>query len=200
MKAMLDEFNKEHEGKVKIDATTFEWGVPFYTKVQTSAATGQGPDVMTYHESRMPLGVSTGSLSPTQPGRTRRRRHQGERFRPRQLEGGARAGRQAIRRAARYPLDHPLLQQGSAEEGRPPRRRRQAEGSRRRRQFRRRARETDHQRRHRAFRPERRRLRAGASSTPCSTSRAASSSRTASSSTATISTRRRPRSPRCRSG
>ena len=67
MKAMLDEFNKEHEGKVHIDATTLEWGVPFYSKVQTSAATGQGPDVMTYHESRMPLGISTGSLSPIAP-------------------------------------------------------------------------------------------------------------------------------------
>jgi multiple sugar transport system substrate-binding protein len=67
MKAMLDEFNKEHEGKVKIDATTFEWGVPFYSKVQTSAAVGQGPDVMTYHESRMPLGASTGTLSPLSP-------------------------------------------------------------------------------------------------------------------------------------
>ncbi len=67
MKAMLDEFNKEHEGKVKIDATTFEWGVPFYSKVQTSAAVGQGPDVMTYHKSRMPLGVSTGTLSPLSP-------------------------------------------------------------------------------------------------------------------------------------
>src|SRR5271165_50969 len=93
MKAMLDEFNKEHEGKVKvdasiltlpscsllnsssmehegkvkIDASTFDWGVPFYTKVQTSAAVGQGPDVMTYHESRMPLGISTGSLSPITP-------------------------------------------------------------------------------------------------------------------------------------
>src|SRR6202522_1453505 len=67
MKAMLEEFNKEHAGKVKIDATTSEWGTPFYTKVQTSAATGQGPDVMTYHESRMPLGISTGSLSPIAP-------------------------------------------------------------------------------------------------------------------------------------
>jgi multiple sugar transport system substrate-binding protein len=67
MKAMLDEFNKEHAGKVKIDATTLEWGVPFYTKVQTSAATGQGPDVMTYHESRMPLGISTGVLSVLTP-------------------------------------------------------------------------------------------------------------------------------------
>ena len=60
MKAMIDEFNKEHEGKVHIDATTLEWGTPFYTKVQTSAATGQGPDIMTYHELRMPLGVGAG--------------------------------------------------------------------------------------------------------------------------------------------
>jgi multiple sugar transport system substrate-binding protein len=67
MKAMLDEFNKEHAGKVKIDATTFEWGVPFYSKVQTSAAVGQGPDVMTYHESRMPLGISSGALSVITP-------------------------------------------------------------------------------------------------------------------------------------
>ena len=67
MKAMLEEFNKEHAGKVKIDATTLEWGVPFYTKVQTSAAVGQGPDVMTYHESRMPLGISTGAVSVITP-------------------------------------------------------------------------------------------------------------------------------------
>jgi multiple sugar transport system substrate-binding protein len=67
MKAMLDEFNKEHAGKVKIDATTSEWGIPFYTKVQTAAATGQGPDIMTYHESRMPLGVSEGVLSELKP-------------------------------------------------------------------------------------------------------------------------------------
>jgi multiple sugar transport system substrate-binding protein len=67
MKAMLDEFNKEHAGKVQIDATTLEWGVPFYTKVQTSTATGQGPDIMTYHESRIPLGISTGVLSVLSP-------------------------------------------------------------------------------------------------------------------------------------
>ena len=67
MKSMIDEFNKENAGKVEIEATTLVWGVPFYTKVQTSAAIGQGPDVMTYHESRMPLGISTGSLSPLSP-------------------------------------------------------------------------------------------------------------------------------------
>ena len=67
MKALLEQFNKEHAGSIKIDATTLEWGVPFYTKVQTSAAVGDGPDVMTYHESRMPLGVSTGTLSAISP-------------------------------------------------------------------------------------------------------------------------------------
>ena len=67
MKSMIEEFNKEHAGAVEIQATTLEWGVPFYTKVQTSAAVGQGPDMMTYHESRMPLGISTGSLSEITP-------------------------------------------------------------------------------------------------------------------------------------
>ena len=67
MKAMLDEFNKEHAGKVQIEATTLEWGVPYYSKVQTSTAIGQGPDVMTYHESRFPLGISQDVLSPISP-------------------------------------------------------------------------------------------------------------------------------------
>jgi multiple sugar transport system substrate-binding protein len=64
MKALIDRFNQEHAGEIEIQATTLEWGVPFYTKVQTSAAVGEGPDVMTYHLSRMPLGVESGVLSP----------------------------------------------------------------------------------------------------------------------------------------
>ena len=67
MKAMIDEFNKEHADTVEIQATTLDWGTPFYTKVQTSTAVGQGPDIMTYHESRIPLGISTGSLSVITP-------------------------------------------------------------------------------------------------------------------------------------
>ena len=67
MKALIDQFNKEHADSVEIQATTLDWGTPFYTKVQTSAAVGQGPDVMTYHESRIPLGISTGSLSEITP-------------------------------------------------------------------------------------------------------------------------------------
>ena len=67
MKALIDQFNTEHKGTVQIQATTLDWGTPFYTKVQTSTAVGQGPDVMTYHESRIPLGISTNVLSELTP-------------------------------------------------------------------------------------------------------------------------------------
>ncbi len=63
MKALIGAFEKDNPD-IEIDATTLEWGVPYYTKVQTSAAIGQGPDIMTYHLSRLPLGVSTGTLRP----------------------------------------------------------------------------------------------------------------------------------------
>ena len=62
MKQMISDFNAAHAGKIKIDATTLEWGTPFYSKVQTSAAVGEAPDVMTYHASRIPLAVSQGIL------------------------------------------------------------------------------------------------------------------------------------------
>lgn len=64
MKSLIERFNEEHAGQITIDATTLEWGTPFYTKVQTSSAIGEGPDVMTYHLSRVPLGVESGALAP----------------------------------------------------------------------------------------------------------------------------------------
>lgn len=63
MKALIEEFNKQHADTIEIQPTTLEWGTPFYTKVQTSAAIGEGPDVMTYHLSRVPLGVQSGALA-----------------------------------------------------------------------------------------------------------------------------------------
>lgn len=62
MKKLIEDFNAAHAGAIKIDATTLEWGVPFYAKVQTSAAVGEAPDVMTYHASRIPLAVQQGVL------------------------------------------------------------------------------------------------------------------------------------------
>jgi multiple sugar transport system substrate-binding protein len=64
MKALIERFNTEHAGEIEIQPTTLEWGTPFYTKVQTSAAIGEGPDIMTYHLSRVPLGVESGALAP----------------------------------------------------------------------------------------------------------------------------------------
>lgn len=63
MKKLIEDFNAEHKDTIEIQGTTLEWGTPFYTKVQTAAAVGEGPDLMTYHLSRLPLGVSTGTLS-----------------------------------------------------------------------------------------------------------------------------------------
>ena len=62
MKQLISDFNKDHADKIEIQATTLEWGVPFYTKVQTSSAVGEAPDIMTYHASRIPLAVSQGIL------------------------------------------------------------------------------------------------------------------------------------------
>ena len=67
MKTLLDQFNTEHEGSIHITATTLEWGVPLYPKVQTAAAVGEGPDIMTYHLNRLPLGVESGAMSPITP-------------------------------------------------------------------------------------------------------------------------------------
>jgi multiple sugar transport system substrate-binding protein len=67
MKKLIEDFNAEHSGKISIQATTLDWGVPFYTKVQTSAAVGEGPDIMTYHTSRVPLAVSQGTLAEITP-------------------------------------------------------------------------------------------------------------------------------------
>lgn len=67
MKALIERFNAEHAGDITIQGTTLEWGTPFYTKVQTSSAIGEGPDVMTYHLSRVPLGVDSGALAQIDP-------------------------------------------------------------------------------------------------------------------------------------
>ena len=63
MKKLIDDFNASNDD-IKINATTLEWGPPFYTKVQTSVAVGESPDIMTYHVSRFPLGVQGNVLRP----------------------------------------------------------------------------------------------------------------------------------------
>jgi len=67
MKKLIEDFNAEHKDSIEIQATTLDWGTPFYSKVQTSAAVGEGPDMMTYHASRIPLAVSQETLSEITP-------------------------------------------------------------------------------------------------------------------------------------
>ncbi len=67
MKKLIEDFNAEHKDSIEIQATTLDWGVPFYSKVQTSTAVGEGPDMMTYHASRIPLAVSQGTLTEITP-------------------------------------------------------------------------------------------------------------------------------------
>jgi multiple sugar transport system substrate-binding protein len=63
MKALIEEFNAEHPN-INISGTTLEWGVPYYTRVQTAIPVGEGPDVMTFHTSRIPLSAPSGIFRP----------------------------------------------------------------------------------------------------------------------------------------
>jgi len=52
MQQLVDGFNKSQTA-YKVQRTTLAWGVPYYTKVRTSAAVGQGPNVAILHLSRL---------------------------------------------------------------------------------------------------------------------------------------------------
>lgn len=61
MKQIVDEFNASQD-RIRVETTTSEWGVPFYTKVRTAIVAGQQPDVVTYHLSRFPTAAPQGHL------------------------------------------------------------------------------------------------------------------------------------------
>jgi multiple sugar transport system substrate-binding protein len=63
MKQLVDGFNGSQKD-VKVTTTTLKWGEPFYTKVKTAAAVGEGPDVVTIHLSRLSGLAQTGVLRP----------------------------------------------------------------------------------------------------------------------------------------
>ena len=60
---LVDDFNSSQD-RVQVERTTLEWGEPFYTKVRTSIAAGQQPDVITYHLSRLPSAMAANLLQP----------------------------------------------------------------------------------------------------------------------------------------
>jgi multiple sugar transport system substrate-binding protein len=63
MKQIVEDFNKS-QSDIHVTESTLTWGEPFYTKVHTAVVAGQTPDIMTYHLSHFPAGVSTKDLRP----------------------------------------------------------------------------------------------------------------------------------------
>jgi multiple sugar transport system substrate-binding protein len=63
MKQIVEEFNKS-QSDIHVTESTLTWGEPFYTKVHTAVVAGQTPDIMTYHLSHFPAGISTKDLRP----------------------------------------------------------------------------------------------------------------------------------------
>jgi multiple sugar transport system substrate-binding protein len=66
MKELVDGFNKSQSQYV-IKRTTLAWGVPYYTKVRTSAAVGQAPDLAILHLSRLSGWAQAKILRPIAP-------------------------------------------------------------------------------------------------------------------------------------
>ncbi len=63
MKQIVEEYNKSQD-EVQVNQTTLAWGEPFYTKVHTAVVSGETPDVMSYHLSRVGTGIASGDLRP----------------------------------------------------------------------------------------------------------------------------------------
>lgn len=66
MQQIVDGFNKSQTA-FKVQRTTLAWGVPYYTKVRTSSAVGQGPDVAILHLSRLSGWADAKILRPIAP-------------------------------------------------------------------------------------------------------------------------------------
>jgi len=63
IKKIVGEFNKG-QSEIHINESTLTWGEPFYTKVHTAVVSGETPDVMTYHLSHFPAGITSKDLRP----------------------------------------------------------------------------------------------------------------------------------------
>src|SRR6202162_3390193 len=63
MTQIVDEFNKSQKD-FHVTKSTLTWGEPFYTKVHTAVVSGETPDVMTYHLSHFPAGITSKDLRP----------------------------------------------------------------------------------------------------------------------------------------
>lgn len=62
MAKVVKAFNDSHPN-IQVKITTLEWGDPYYTKLETSVAAGNGPDIGVSHITKLPELVSQNVLS-----------------------------------------------------------------------------------------------------------------------------------------
>jgi multiple sugar transport system substrate-binding protein len=63
MTELVNNFNKSQD-KIKVEAATLQWGVPFYTKTRAAILSGNAPDMFSFHLSKMPDWGSSDLLRP----------------------------------------------------------------------------------------------------------------------------------------
>lgn len=66
MNNLVKKFNDEHKGKIEVKALTQDWG-QFYTKLQTSVAGGNAPDLAISHTSKLSELVELKIIEPMNP-------------------------------------------------------------------------------------------------------------------------------------
>ena len=138
MKALIDDFNARaprHPDRPRRPSTGACRSTP---RSAPRPRVGQGPDVMTYHLSRVPIALDEGVLSPITDEDLANAGLRKEDFFPALDRGGELERRHTLRHPVRRPRGRPLLQQGPARGHALPRRRRQADRHREPRRLRRR--------------------------------------------------------------
>ncbi|PTX64433.1 multiple sugar transport system substrate-binding protein [Melghirimyces profundicolus] len=63
MKEIVDQFNKEHKGKIHVKMEAIPWD-NFYDKIRTVVASGKAPDVAAMHLDQVPRMANKGVLTP----------------------------------------------------------------------------------------------------------------------------------------
>ncbi|MFC4454736.1 extracellular solute-binding protein [Deinococcus sonorensis] len=104
MQQLVDGFNKS-QGTYQIKRTTLAWGIPYYTKVRTSSAVGQGPDLAILHLSRLSGWAEAKILRPIAPAELSSAGLKGSEFFPKLWQASSYSGQNYA-----VPLDtHPMV-------------------------------------------------------------------------------------------
>ena len=123
---MLDQYAQEHGGPASLQAATFSWGNPYYTKLSLATLGDKPPDVAVSHLTRAQNLARANLLTPITDEMLAL-----VGLKPTDFNAEGVGGPEAQRQVLDHPLGHaPLrhvLQRGRVSEGRPPGCRRQLE-------------------------------------------------------------------------